>query len=328
MKRIINNQKGSVLLMTLFILSSILVVALTASQIVDSGIKTGRIQSDSTKAYFAAESGTERVLWEYRKNGYVLPVNDEEVDIFGIVTLTNQATYIVNYKKDSLDVFFTGIGNYMSTKRSVQVNFQISTPSVVCEDDGGCDAGEDCSTCPLDCLCSVPGETCGGGGESGVCGAPCIPEDCSTHGYVCGIHDDGCGGTYNCASCGSGTECCPAGEVSCNEGQCYSTQNVTWSVLGRRSGAEVCASVGGACLSVVWYNGSTVSCDYSTSANSGGTATCLITTGHGAQWSTLGFFTGTQKCSEFFSTACIRAYMNGQELNCSTPRQGWSALCR
>jgi hypothetical protein len=66
-----------------------------------------------------------------------------------------------------------------------------------------------CNVCP-------PGQTCGGGGVAGVCGAPsssCTPLTCTSYPTgTCGQQADGCGGlTSNCA--------CPAGQ-SCVSGQC------------------------------------------------------------------------------------------------------------
>ena len=69
-KNIIKNKRGTALFMALMILSGALIVSLGAASLVISGMKQGRTQSYSTKAYFAAESGTERVLWEIRKNGF------------------------------------------------------------------------------------------------------------------------------------------------------------------------------------------------------------------------------------------------------------------
>jgi hypothetical protein len=61
-----NNQGSIALLMSMIVLSSILVIVLTASEIIRNGLAADRTQLDSTKAYFAAESGAERILWETR----------------------------------------------------------------------------------------------------------------------------------------------------------------------------------------------------------------------------------------------------------------------
>jgi len=56
------------LIMTLVILASMLIVTLGVSAIAVNGLKAGTNQLQSTKAYFAAEAGAERILWEIRKN--------------------------------------------------------------------------------------------------------------------------------------------------------------------------------------------------------------------------------------------------------------------
>jgi hypothetical protein len=58
-----------------------------------------------------------------------------------------------------------------------------------------------CGTCPA-------GQTCGGGGTPGVCGAPpCTPRTCVQAGAQCGIVVDGCGHTLDCGSCPVGQGC-------------------------------------------------------------------------------------------------------------------------
>ncbi|HEY0707157.1 MAG TPA: hypothetical protein VGG33_10180, partial [Polyangia bacterium] len=71
----------------------------------------------------------------------------------------------------------------------------------------GCGGSLDCSgACPA-------GQSCGGGGVAGVCGAPppagCVPAVCrpSTGGQYCGTIGDGCGGTLNCGACDAGNTC-------------------------------------------------------------------------------------------------------------------------
>jgi len=75
--------------------------------------------------------------------------------------------------------------------------------------DGCCNVGEDCTTCPQDCIecgdgCCVPGEdTCN------------CPADCSTD---CG--DGCCNGTEDCTNCTTdcntcGDGCCVSGETAC-----------------------------------------------------------------------------------------------------------------
>ncbi len=64
-----NKQSGgTIILLVMLMLSSILLVTLTAAEIVRMGVRMGTMQLESTKAYFAAEAGIEWLLWDIRKN--------------------------------------------------------------------------------------------------------------------------------------------------------------------------------------------------------------------------------------------------------------------
>ena len=52
------------------------------------------------------------------------------------------------------------------------------------------------------------GQTCGGAGVAGHCGAPsCIPRTCAQVNANCGLVGDGCGGSVNCGTCPTGQSC-------------------------------------------------------------------------------------------------------------------------
>ncbi len=79
----------------------------------------------------------------------------------------------------------------------------------------GCSGFLDCGTCVLP-------ETCGGGGQLGVCGTPgvgdCLPKTCAQLGIDCGFAEDGCGNLLVCGSCPSDGECVQGACVpSCDE---------------------------------------------------------------------------------------------------------------
>ena len=113
-------NNGSVLLISILILAGFLLTAVTASKLVYKGLEMGRVQANSTKAYFAGEAGAEKSLWEVRKGGYSLPGSDTE-GIF-TATLSNGSEYKVNYISSST-VIFRSIGNYEGTKRNVEVEY-------------------------------------------------------------------------------------------------------------------------------------------------------------------------------------------------------------
>ena len=91
-----------------------------------------------------------------------------------------------------------------------------------------------CGTCP-------PGETCGGGGVNGMCGAPpqdgsaCTPQGCPAN-IQCGPWGDGCGGLVpgGCGVCPAG-QTCGGGGVNgmCGGGMC---NPLTCSGLGFNCG--------------------------------------------------------------------------------------------
>lgn len=106
--------------MIILILGGFLLSVIMAANLVTQGLKMAGIQTDSTRAYFAAEAGAEKVLWEARKNGYSFPSEDTE-DIFSD-ELDNGAGYRVDYVASS-SVIFRSIGGYNDTMRRVEVEY-------------------------------------------------------------------------------------------------------------------------------------------------------------------------------------------------------------
>lgn len=128
------NQKGVILLLTLFILSSILVVTLGAADLVMAGLKMNRLTGYSSLAFFASEAGLERALWEARKNSlFTLPDEAEVKPLFPLIPpspvgskvfLDNDSAYIVDYASSTPNVTFKSIGSYGGVKRSVESTYQ------------------------------------------------------------------------------------------------------------------------------------------------------------------------------------------------------------
>jgi hypothetical protein len=68
-------------------------------------------------------------------------------------------------------------------------------------------AGDGCGG-TIQCGSCSAGQTCGGGGVTGLCGsAACTPKNCVQLGLSCGSAGDGCGGTIQCGSCSAGKTC-------------------------------------------------------------------------------------------------------------------------
>lgn len=121
MKKDIKKNKGSALIMTLMILASVLIVTLGAANLVMSGIVATRLEQSSTIAFYAAETGIEKVLWDIRKELILLP--DVETEGFASSTLENNSSYIVDFASSTSDISFTSVGTYKESSRSIQVNY-------------------------------------------------------------------------------------------------------------------------------------------------------------------------------------------------------------
>ena len=112
------DKKGSALALTMFILAGMLMVAMSGSTVILLGLKAGGIQAQSTKAYYRAESGTERILWELNQNSYTLPTTSLVDPIFDVpMQEGNYKIYYTNFNP----IIFTSVGEFQATKRSVQV---------------------------------------------------------------------------------------------------------------------------------------------------------------------------------------------------------------
>lgn len=117
------SKQGSALLLVLFILTSVLVVSLGGSTVIIAAIKASGVQSESTKAYFAAESGAERILYEVRHNQSVNLALTHRDNIIGVNYLPDGSSYTVNYTEKIPKITFTAIGAFERTRRSVEVSF-------------------------------------------------------------------------------------------------------------------------------------------------------------------------------------------------------------
>ena len=117
------DKKGSALALTMFILAGMLVVAISGSYVVLLSVKAAGVQSQSTKAYFAAESGAERLLWEMRKNHWTYNMPSQDTPVFS-KTLISGSKYNVYYIYFP-PLIFDSIGEFNNTKRSVQLRIGV-----------------------------------------------------------------------------------------------------------------------------------------------------------------------------------------------------------
>lgn len=137
-----SNQKGNtIMLMTVVVLSAILTVVLTTSDIVRNGLVSDKVQLDSTKAYFTAEAAAERILWHVRyqvnfsctPGQYVFFDSNSDTPISTIschadCSLTNNIEtasdykYCIKYELPSY-VKLTNYGEYKGSKRAVDIMY-------------------------------------------------------------------------------------------------------------------------------------------------------------------------------------------------------------
>jgi len=116
--RYLKTKPGSALILTMFIMAGMLIIAMSGAYIVLLGIKASGIQSQSTKAYYASESGMERLLWElyYGVDEYE---GNPEISIFDgeLNGGSSYKVYFLNYSP----LTFQSVGEHENTKRSVEV---------------------------------------------------------------------------------------------------------------------------------------------------------------------------------------------------------------
>lgn len=115
-------RQGSALILTMFIMAGMLIVAISSSYIVALGIKAGGIQAQSTKAYFIAEAGAERFLWELRQNG----ADYDQTP--GVAIYQNAgsdlmvgASYEV-FRVGNTGIVYRSVGDFGNTRRSVELS--------------------------------------------------------------------------------------------------------------------------------------------------------------------------------------------------------------
>ena len=140
-KNIIKNKRGTALFLALMILSGALIASLGAASLIVSSVKQAQTQVYSTNAYYAAEAGAERVLWEIRKNGanldscniddYINFDNDNIPPLLSSVvcgseqlnSLSNGASYSVQFKSGGTATTTVSRGIFKDTARMIEVSY-------------------------------------------------------------------------------------------------------------------------------------------------------------------------------------------------------------
>lgn len=116
------HKQGSAIILTMFILSGVLIIALSGAYLVMAGIKASGTQAQSMRAYFAAEAGIENILWKVRQDGF----NHSSIPPIIVIAATPLVTDNLQYEvifSDNPPRTYTAIGDYQTAKRSVEVSF-------------------------------------------------------------------------------------------------------------------------------------------------------------------------------------------------------------
>jgi len=112
-------RPGDALILTMFIIAGMLIVALSGAYVVTLSLRAGGIQAQSTKAYYAAESGAEQLLWQLRKNSYAYGSPAPGTPIF-TGALPAGATYTV-YFTSFPPLVFDSVGEFQNARRSAEI---------------------------------------------------------------------------------------------------------------------------------------------------------------------------------------------------------------
>ena len=106
-------------MITLMILSCVLVVTLGAVSLIMAGIVATRLNQSSIIAYYAAETGIERALWEIKK-GFELSGDSGTI---ASSPLKNNSAYVATYASSTSEIVFFSKGDYNESSRAIRVSF-------------------------------------------------------------------------------------------------------------------------------------------------------------------------------------------------------------
>lgn len=114
--------------MALLLITSIIVIAMGGSSLALSGIRMAGVQSQSVKAYFAAEAGAEELLYKVRQSQEIDFSPNAGAVVIGSSNLDSGSSFFVILSEKASDeeseenIFFS-IGTFLNTRRSVDLRF-------------------------------------------------------------------------------------------------------------------------------------------------------------------------------------------------------------
>jgi hypothetical protein len=125
MKKSFVNQKGQVLIIVIAVIAALTVYGLSLLRLTDPELKISKRQIDSTKAFYIAEAGMERVFYYIKRDGGIINVTfDQQVD-FGDGIYTISKTDIAFNKW-----IIKSNGEYNNSTRRIQVDVEVENVSV------------------------------------------------------------------------------------------------------------------------------------------------------------------------------------------------------
>ncbi len=125
------NNKGVALLLTILILTSVLAVVIASSSLIMRELKISKDEKNSTFAFYAAESGIERMLWDIRKNRANL--NPSQLPIQFLNCLCNNCAYKDTNDTTGNSCDATGVGGYCECD-NISCKYASTSPTCVAGD--------------------------------------------------------------------------------------------------------------------------------------------------------------------------------------------------
>lgn len=113
----IDNQKGVSLLLTLLVMIALLAIAFGVSRLSLGEVKITQDVPKSIVAYYAAEAGVERAIYEKRQNDVNLDIGECTVN------LDNGSQYGVTVTDDGITITIRSVGCYQGVTRAIEVTF-------------------------------------------------------------------------------------------------------------------------------------------------------------------------------------------------------------
>ena len=114
-------QRGIALYLALILMFILFSIGLGISTILISQIKVIRGLGQSVVAFYAADTGVERVLYAIRKESYVPPSLPDQP--FTDVVLDNGATYTVRILDFNSITTIDSKGTHQETRRAIEITY-------------------------------------------------------------------------------------------------------------------------------------------------------------------------------------------------------------